>query len=64
MELLGSQAVNGITTGSENLLEQKEYTRCRTKVATCAHYSHAISLEKTENVFLNGNCFIMEFFAE
>lgn len=64
MELSNSQAINSITTGSENLLEQKQCTKCGTELATCAPYSHTTSLEKRHNVFLNGNSFIMEFFTE
>lgn len=62
-ELSSSQAIKSITTGSENLPEQKQCMKWRTKVATCARYSHTISLEKRENVFLNGNCFMMKFFT-
>lgn len=64
MELSISQARNSITTGSENLLEQKQCMKCGTELTTCAPYSHTTSLEKRDNVFLNGNSFIMEFFTE
>lgn len=62
--LPSSQAINSITTESENLLEKKQCTRCRTKVATfvCSLQPH--DLFGKENVFLHGSCLVTEFFRE